>query len=463
MRWIAILIVLALVLALALAPAGCKRTTAVPPATAAQPAPQVEPRQNVPQQVRPAQPGSGLPTPPVKWSTTIGKTTYRSTIHVLDQRIVVNSNGDAWHSEKDLRDGLYVLSTQTGQVLAQIVPPGDDEKDVNGVALDHDTAYWGTDQGLLYRSDLRGNITWKANLGGDIEGAPVLADFNRDGVLDVAVGAEEGDFYAFSGRSGKLLFRFAPNPDDSWRPGFPTTAALFDATGDGVPDVFAPSRDVTMYAIDGASGELLWSRHHQSALHGAPIVVDTDGDGTLELVYTACYSELYAVDPRTGTEKWSAELEHPGLGIEGLFSPVGFHPQWGCVLIATAWWGEQEGLYCISEHGVHWRYTEPTENISSGVVIGDVDGKPGAEAIFGTESGRVIAVDASGTPVWVHQAGGPIECTPTLADIDGDGLLEVIAADNSGQITAIETRGRAPAILGYYRGSPHNDGALFFR
>jgi len=455
MRKLAFLIVLAF--------AGCPKTTAVPPATAVRPAPQVKPQQEDPQRVSPANPGEGLPTPVVKWSTTICNTTYRSTIHVLDQRIVVNSNGDAWHSEEDLRDGLYVLSTQTGQVLAQIVPPGDGEKDVNGVAMDRDMAYWGTDQGVLYRSDLRGNIAWRAKLGGDVEGAPALADLNRDGVLDVIAGAEEGDLFAFSGSSGKLLFKFAPNPEQSWRPSFQTTVALFDATGDGVPDVFAPSRDITMYAIDGASGELLWTRQHDSALHGAPIVVDTDGDGTPELVYTACYSELYVVDPRTGTEKWSAELEHPGGGIEGMFSPVGFHPQWGCVLVSTAWWGEQEGLYCISERGVHWRYTEPTENISSGVVIGDVDGKPGAEAIFGTESGRVIAVDASGTPVWVHQAGGPIECTPTLADIDGDGLLEVIAADNSGQLTAIETRGRAPAILGYYRGSPHNGGALFIR
>jgi hypothetical protein len=172
--------------------AGCPRTTAVPPATSVPEARQVEP-QHVPQYVPPARPGEGLPAPQVKWSTSIGKTTYRSTIQVLDQRIVVNSNGDAWHSEEDLRDGLYVLSTQTGQVLAQIVPPGDGEKDVNGVALDRDMAYWGTDQGVLYRSDLRGNIAWRAKIGGDVEGAPALADLNRDGVLDVIAGAEEGD------------------------------------------------------------------------------------------------------------------------------------------------------------------------------------------------------------------------------------------------------------------------------
>jgi hypothetical protein len=108
-----------------------------------------------------------------------------------------------------------------------------------------------------------------------------------------------------------------------------------------------------------------------------------------------------------------------------------------------------------------WRWTEPTGNITSGAVVGDVDGRPGPEVVFGTESGRLLALDTAGQPVWTVSLGAPVECTPTLADIDGDGLTEVLVAVQDGFLRAYETAGRAPAALGYHRGDAYNRGTLF--
>jgi hypothetical protein len=154
-------------------------------------------------------------------------------------------------------------------------------------------------------------------------------------------------------------------------------------------------------------------------------------------------------------------LEHPDGGIEGLFSPVTWHPELHCALLGTAWWQEQEGLYCVGPQGMLWRWTEPAGNVTSGAVVGDVDGRPGLEVVFGTESGRLLALDSAGQPVWIVALGAPVECTPTLADIDGDGLTEVLVAANDGYLRAFETNGRAPAALGYHRGDGYNRGTLF--
>ncbi|MFH1465262.1 MAG: PQQ-binding-like beta-propeller repeat protein [Pseudomonadota bacterium] len=403
----------------------------------------------------------GLPEPALKWQVEVGHTTYRTTLLAQGGRIILGSNGREWHAATDPLDGVWVLAGPDGRQLAHLMPPGGDEKDVNGVAVDGDALIFGTDQGVVYKSTFGGQVLWQANIGGDAEAAPGLYDANGDGVLDVAIGAEEGSFFVLDGRSGETLFMIPSSRGDYGQVGFVAPPALYDANGDGVRDVFAPGRDNWLHAVDGRTGKPLWSNQHQSGLHGAPIVTDTDRDGRPELIYTEAYSDLHAVDPSSGQQRWGASLEHPSMGIEGLFSPVTWHPQLGCALLGTAWWQEQEGLYCVGPQGMLWRWTEPTGNITSGAVVGDVDGRPGLEVVFGTESGRLLALDMAGQPVWAVAIGAPIECTPTLADIDGDGLTEVLVAANDGFLRAYETPGRAPAALGYHRGDVYNQGTLF--
>jgi hypothetical protein len=408
--------------------------------------------------------------PSPKWSAHIGLTGFRTTIQVSNHSVFAPSNGREWHpsmgapAQPDPDDGIWVLDAATGRVTRHIVPPGNGEKDVNGVAIDGSRLVWGTDQGILYQSDRSGRIAWKVDLGGDVEGAPAMADFTRDGVADVAVGAEDGDFFLIDGSDGTVLKRFPSEGTmyDQMR-GFLAAPALWDVSGDGVKDVFAPGRDGRMRSIDGASGLVRWTTEHDSALHGAPVITDTDGDGRPELVYTACYSTVTVADAASGEELWQQVLEHPGVGIEGLFSAVTWHPELACALVGTAWWGTQEGFYCVSRTGVKWRYTEPSGNITSGAVIGDTDGRPGNEVVFGTESGKVVAVDATGKAVWSWKAGGPVETTPTMLDLDDDGLNEILVASQDGLLTALDTAGKAPPLLSYHRGSATNDGALFFQ
>lgn len=399
----------------------------------------------------------------VLWAVRIGYTSYRNTLHVAAGHVIVGSNGDAWHGKEDPCDGIYVLSARSGKLVRHIVPPehpAGDERDVTGVAVAEDGALiFGTDQGVVMKASASGEIVWTYTLGGDVEAAPALADFDGDGVLDAAVGAELGDFFALSGATGEPLYRIETDALPIYgQRGFVTAAAVGDVTGDGTADIFAPGRDGILRAIDGKTGGTLWQAKHESALHAAPILVDENNDGARDLIYAAVYSELRSVDAKTGVERWSAELKHPGGGIEGLFSPVAYFPAAGCAVVGTAWWKSHEGVYCVREGKTVWRFEEPSENIVSGAVVGDVDGMPGAELVFGTESGWIFGLNARGERVWDFHVGGPVEMTPTLADVNGDGLIEVLVAANDGILRAVLTDGRAPAVVGTFRGDERNTG-----
>ena len=84
----------------------------------------------------------------------------------------------------------------------------------------------------------------------------------------------------------------------------------------------------------------------------------------------------------------------------------------------------------------------------------------GDEIVFGTESGHVHALSATGTRVRSFGVGSPIEMTPTLADVTGDGRIEILVGSNDGVLRAIKTPGKVPAPIGYYRGDPQNTGML---
>lgn len=396
------------------------------------------------------------------WRTRIGLTTYRSTIHVHDGKVIVNSNGNSFGEEKDALDGVYVLDASTGTLLEVLLPVGEGERDANGVAITKNRYIFGTDQEVLYSFDFTGRLIWLHKFSGDIEAAPALADFNRDGIDDIAVGIENHDFYVLSGKNGEIIHHIRTLIGDYDQTGYNATVALSDVTGDGIPEIFLPGRDNTMRTFDGESGEELWRDTRFSGMHSPPILVDVDGDGRLEIIYAESYSNVVVADAATGEPVWVVELEHPGRGIEGLFGPLTWLPERQCVLVGTAWWGTEEGLYCVGEDGPLWRFTVAKKNITSGAVIGDIDGKPGPEIVFGTEAGELVGLDLDGNKVWSFITGGPIEATPTLADLDGDGKTEILVASNDGLLTAVKTNGIEKPVLPYYRGGSKNTGVLFW-
>lgn len=103
------------------------------------------------------------------------------------------------------------------------------------------------------------NSRWQVKLDtANIFSSPRFSDLNQDGIKDVVIGAGveskpvSNGIVAINGKDGSLLWQI-PTRTQIY------TSALFqDVNNDGVEDVFIGGRAASYYAIDGATGEILW-------------------------------------------------------------------------------------------------------------------------------------------------------------------------------------------------------------
>lgn len=73
-----------------------------------------------------------------------------------------------------------------------------------------------------------------------------------------------------------------------------------------------------------------------------------------------------------------------------------------------------------------WSFKPTTDAVHPGrsLAAGNIDGEPGNEVVVCTDNGKVRAVKADGTPLWISEGGG---CSmPNIGDLDGDGQPEVV-------------------------------------
>ena len=129
------------------------------------------------------------------------------------------------------------------------------------------------------------------------QSSPRTADLNRDGVLDIVMGAAgngemaqtEQGVLAIDGQTGELIWQQAANAS------VVGSASFQDVNSDGVPDVFIGGRGSFLTALDGETGEELWKYHYNFAndsilqyawynFYNSVWVPDQNGDGLKELL-----------------------------------------------------------------------------------------------------------------------------------------------------------------------------------
>ena len=82
--------------------------------------------------------------------------------------------------------------------------------------------------------------------------AIAIGDINGDGTNDTIVGSADSTVYALNSATGDLLWsNTAPTSDV-------LTIAIGDLNGDGISDVLAGSSDSNVYSINGLTGDTMW-------------------------------------------------------------------------------------------------------------------------------------------------------------------------------------------------------------
>jgi hypothetical protein len=116
-----------------------------------------------------------------------------------------------------------------------------------------------------------------------------LGDLTGDGILDIVGSSIDHHIYCLNGRDLSVTWSFDTEEEHNY------SCALYDVSGDGIPDVFCGTCSKRILVLDGASGKLLCQYSVTGNKKRTPHTIwlaDVDGDGILNMVATSEDGEI---------------------------------------------------------------------------------------------------------------------------------------------------------------------------
>ncbi len=270
--------------------------------------------------------------------------------------------------------------------------------------------------------------------------SPLASDLDGDGVLEIAVGSWDGHFYLLDADLNDL-----PGWPKRSRRGFFSSPALVDLDGDDLPEIVVGSERGFLYAwhADGSTapgfpvdfGYQIWAS--PTVLDGPCVALGDD-------------QQMRLLDAQGGAL--------PGWPRPMAGWPVATAASDGCLLAVTSLTPGEPSQGWLTAWKLDGELLPGfpltvTMDTDSSPALADFDGDGRTWIIFGDDAGALHVVDTAGReragfPVQTlgvvsgptptpHPPGGnvkSIEASPAVADLDGDGCLEIAVGSWDGRM-----------------------------
>jgi hypothetical protein len=285
-----------------------------------------------------------------------------------------------------------------------------------------------------------GKLRWERIGSQNLSGGITSGDFDGDGMSEVAYceSAEKGRCFVVDG-DGKSLWQ----TPELYFPGISGSApAAGDLTHDGVVDLVAVSWGGTVAAFDGPTGFEIWRYEAFPALgelfHCNPTLVDLNGDSTDDVVLLGAEKGMVvALDGVDGQLLWATESLRASFGNFSRGNGVlitELRPGEGSELVVSLrGTPTQSTLLGLTRTGKQLFRTEIAGSLAyMSAVAGDIDGDGKRELFVQSRNGQLNQFDTSGKVVQSVEVGKESWLSPSFVDINGDGIVEILASSTTG-------------------------------
>jgi len=267
----------------------------------------------------------------------------------------------------------------------------------------------------------------------------VAADFRGIGMTDLAVSSfGDKSIVLFDGRSGKVLWQQSTEMENMGG------LVAVDLDSDGLPDLVATSSDGYVYAFRGKNGKLLWTTtSDQYPSVSPPTVADLNGDGRPEVLVTTEQGRLFVLNGADGSLIWSPEIVGK-LKIAGRATVASRN---GRKLVLAPMGNDGVVAFDWSRRSEVWRSPEGNPTIAT-PVLADLARDGSQQVVMGTTNGDVLVLNlADGKALSrfkVAQDG--IEADPVVADLNNDGVSDILIASLDHRLYAIDGGSIIPGL-----------------
>ncbi len=408
-----------------------------------------------------------------QWEAPIGLTAWFTTILPLEGRVYIASLGATTGDEDDPWDGVVCVDGVTGEATLIFEPPDRRPRDVVGLALADDGLFVAVRSGFVYLITPEGELVWRCFTVHRIVSVPLATDVNGDGVTDVIVATERGTVVAISGKTGKTPWVIELPDGPPSRQARPDIVQASLSAGHvlsrGTSEIVIVAETGQVYVVAARSGRLLWSGGlaGSGAYAGALTFFGGRDNETVALLGDgqARLWRLVRAGAGIDTHVLSDLARRSGDGIVADLRTLDNGedvPAW-VIACPTPLGGTGDSSVCaIDTAGLRWRYA-PGGLIWAPPAVADIDGDRASELVITSVVPR--SADGPGGLLTILSRDGhclkrlPLpnapECPPAIADITGDGRIEILIADTAGVLRCYAARG-SKVEWGVAAGDAHN-------